>query len=256
MYPLNQKRAGIILAAGIGSRLNGLRTKQKLVKPLTSVDGLMLLLRAIRSLEKADCHKVVIVLGWQADKIKAYINAHYAGSTEIAFAFNQNYQLRNGLSVLCARPFVEEEFVLTMADHILDDKIMMLARNHRPPKDGATLCVDYKLDSIFDLEDATKVIAAGHLIKKIGKGIKGYNCVDTGVFIGTKGLMEAIEKIYLQKGDSSLSEGVQLLADKGRMEVLDIKDAFWQDVDTPEMLLHAEKLLRWKTIDPEKLASL
>ena len=31
------------------------------------------------------------------------------------------------------------------------------------------------------------------------------------------------------------------------MEILDIKDAFWQDVDNMDMLVHAEKLLREKS---------
>ena len=55
--------------------------------------------------------------------------------------------------------------------------------------------------------------------------------------------MDAIKQVYQKKGDASLSEGVQLLADKGLMEVLDIKDAFWQDVDNLDMLQHAAKLL-------------
>ena len=103
---------------------------------------------------------------------------------------------------------------------------------------------DYKLDTIFDIDDATKVMAEDSRIIKIGKKLPQYNCIDTGVFIGTDGLMEAINSVYVQKGDASLSEGVQLLANQGLMDILDIKDAFWQDVDNMDMLLHAEKLLQ------------
>jgi choline kinase len=131
-----------------------------------------------------------------------------------------------------------------MADHILDDDIMHLIRDHHPPKNGATLCVDYKLETIFDIDDATKVLANDALIKKIGKNLNKFNCIDTGVFLGTDGLMKAIDHVYMQKGDASLSEGVQFLANRRLMEILDIKDAFWQDVDNMDMLLHAEKLLK------------
>jgi choline kinase len=131
-----------------------------------------------------------------------------------------------------------------MADHILDDKIMSMISAHKPPKGGATLCVDYKLDTIFDMDDATKVQSRGSYISLIGKQLKEFNCIDTGVFVGTGGLFDAIEKVYHEKKDASLSEGVQLLADENLMIALDIKDAFWQDVDNYEMLSHAEHLLR------------
>ena len=143
----------------------------------------------------------------------------------------------------CAKPFVADEFVLTMADHVLGDEIMHLVREHHPEPGGATLCVDFKLDTIFDMGDATKVQAHGGLIQSIGKEIETYNCIDTGVFICTLGLMDGIERVYEKTGDASLSDGVGALAAKSMMRVLDVGDGFWQDVDTPEMLAHATEAL-------------
>jgi choline kinase len=236
------KRKGIILAAGLGSRLVGERDHVN-CKPLMLVDNIELLIRTIKSLEFAFCDEVIIVLGHQAERIENYISSEYDGDVLLQFVVNRKYSLQNGISVLAAEPYVGNEFVLTMADHILDDEIMQLIRNHHPLKGGATLCVDFKVDTIFDIQDATKVLAEDSRIKRIGKELKEYNCIDTGVFIGSKGLMDAINQVYLEKGDAALSEGVQLLADKGQMEVLDIKGAFWQDVDNLDMLQHAEKLL-------------
>ena len=235
-------RKGIILAAGLGTRLDALGMQPR-IKPLALVDGTPLLIRTIRSLELAGSRDIIIVLGWQAETFEGRIKGCYQGASRLRFIFNERYELQNGVSVLCSEPFVEDEFILTMADHVFEDQVMHLIRDHHPPQKGATLCVDYKLDSIFDMEDATKVFEENGLIQKIGKGLKHYNCVDTGAFIGTKSLIEAIAQVYDQKGDASLSEGVQLLAQSGRMEVLDIEDAFWQDVDTPEMMMHAESLL-------------
>jgi choline kinase len=232
-------KTGIILAAGLGKRLaaDG-------IKPLATVDNIELLLRTIRSHEIAGCESIVIVLGWKADAIQRYIDSRYIGSVKLIFAYNQYYNLQNGISVLCASTYVQGEFLLTMSDHVLDDDIMKMIRNHKPPKGGATLCVDFKVNTIFDIDDATKVREQGGRIQNIGKEIEDYNCIDTGVFVGTTGLFNAINQIYQKNGDASLTDGVQVLADAGEMEALDIKQAYWQDVDTPEMLEHAEELLR------------
>jgi choline kinase len=232
-------KTGVILAAGLGKRL----TSHGL-KPLATVDNIELLLRTIRSHEISGCDRIVIILGWKADAIQRYIDSRYVGSVELIFTYNQHYNLQNGISVLCASAYVQGEFLLTMSDHILDDEIMKMIRDHKPPKGGATLCVDFKVNTIFDIEDATKVREQGGRIQNIGKEIEDYNCIDTGVFVGTSGLFSAIKQIYQKNGDASLTDGVQVLADAGKMVALDIKQAYWQDVDTPEMLEHAEELLR------------
>ena len=248
-----KNRDGIVLAAGLGSRLVN-SDSETTIKPLANVESITLLVRTINSLEVADCRRVVIVLGWKAEELRGQIVRRYNGPLALDFAYNGQYELKNGISVLCAQPIISGEFILTMADHVLDDDIMYRIRGHHPPEGGATLCVDYKMDTIFDIDDATKVLAVESRIKKIGKNLKDYNCIDTGVFIGTNGLMEAIDRVYKKKGDASLSEGVQVLANKGLMEVLDIEDAFWQDVDNEHMLKHAEKLLRWRSHNIRKTA--
>jgi len=236
-------RTGVILAAGFGSRLEGVSDETRL-KPLTPVAGEPLLLRAIRSLSLAGCRRVVIVVGHGAEHVEREVGDAYDGDVEVVFAKNERYDLANGVSVLTARPhLLGDEFVLTMADHVLGDEVMALAAGHHPGPEAATLLVDAKLESIFDMDDATKVLADGGRIVRIGKTIPEYNCVDCGVFVCSRALMDAIQLVFDERGDASLSDGVQALAAAGRMHVLDIGDGFWQDVDTPEMLAHAERVL-------------
>lgn len=238
---------GIILAAGLGNRLSSKYSTSNSLKPLIVVGEIELLLRTIRSQEIAGCNKIIIVTGWQAQILKSEIHSRYTGSSELIFAYNKQFHLKNGVSLLCSRPYIDEHnFLLTMADHVLDDDIMFGVKNHYPPPNGATLCVDYKLSTIFDMDDATKVFEKNGFIMNIGKSLNSFNCVDTGVFVGTGGLLDAVESVFRNKGDASLSDGVQVLAERGLMTILDIKDSFWQDVDTPEMLAHAEKMLNQK----------
>lgn len=247
MSKANSPRTGVILAAGFGSRLAGTDSETDL-KPLTTVNGIPLIYRTIRSLHVAGCSKVVIVLGHGFDEIKQDILKSYSGEVPIEFARNEKYDLSNGISVLAAEPFVEGEFILTMADHILSDEMMLLAKDHVPAENGATLLVDHKVDTIFDMDDATKVYSKNGTIQSIGKQITEYNCIDTGVFVCTQRLMDEIREVYEAKGDASLSDGVQALANEDKMHTLDIGEAFWQDVDTPEMLRHAEKMLQAETV--------
>ncbi len=237
------KKIGVILAAGLGTRLCPLNSQEN-TKPMFPVDEISLLLRTIHSHEVALCERVVIVVGWQAEAVIDHVKNRYNGQLQLEFVYNEHYFLKNGISVLSARDHVDEHFILTMADHILDDNIMKLLSKYSPPQDGALLCVDYKIDTIFDIDDATKVFVKNDLILNIGKTIKTYNCIDTGVFLCSQGLMDALSDIYKKNGDVSLSEGIQVLANKGLMKALDIKDCYWQDVDTPEMLSHAEKILK------------
>ncbi len=233
---------GIVLAAGLGSRLAGVSEATGL-KPLTPVAGEPLMLRILASLELAGCVRVVIVVGYSGGEVRTAIESNYSGNLDLVFVVNPLYELANGISVLAAAPHIGDRFLLTMADHVYDDGVMHLARSHRPPKDGATLLVDSKLDDIFDMDDATKVRVQEGRVVDIGKLLRDFNCVDTGLFVCTTGLLKALQEVYDEAGDASLSEGVARLAASGRMTVLDIGDGYWQDVDTPEMLAEAERHL-------------
>lgn len=235
-------RVGVVLAAGFGSRLR--EDDDDTIKPLTLVDGQPLLQRAIRGLVVAGCQRAVVVLGYRSGDLAEAISGWDVG-LEITTTVNDRYDLANGVSVLAAAPFVEEHFVVTMADHVLEDGVMELAAAHTPVPGGATLLVDYRIDEVFDLDDATKVrVDERGGVVTIGKQLSDYDCIDTGVFVCSRGLLDALQAELDARGDVSLSEGVARLAAAGLMHTLDIGDRFWQDVDTPQMLAHATERLR------------
>jgi 1L-myo-inositol 1-phosphate cytidylyltransferase len=232
----------VVLAAGLGSRLAE-TSGQPSLKPLTPVGGVPLFQRTIRGLELAGCTQIVVVLGFEADTIRRSIEACPAAAVPLHFVVNHRYELANGISALAAQEHVGKCFVLTMADHVFGDEVMTLAAEHAPLEGGASLLVDYKLASIFDLDDATKVFAQDGKIVSIGKRLEVFNCVDTGLFVCTGALFDALREVEQSRGDASLSEGVQWLAQSKRMSAVDIGDGFWQDIDTKEMLCHAERML-------------
>ena len=89
------ERTGVILAAGFGSRLAGVHERTRL-EPLTPVAGVPLLQRRLRSLERAGCGHIVIVVGHAGNEVKAAAERVHDGQAELVFAHDERYELANG----------------------------------------------------------------------------------------------------------------------------------------------------------------
>lgn len=232
----------VILAAGLGSRIRG--ESQPLPKPLVQCGGLPLLKRTLLTAAAEGITRFVMIVGCDGDRVRAAIEpdpdlAHL----ELIFVDNPDYKLSNGVSVLKARPYINGEFFLMMSDHIVDRAIFRTLQAE-PARKGLVLAVDYKLNTIFDMDDATKVkVGPRNTIAHIGKEIPAYDAVDTGVFRVDPVLFEHLQGVFDAQGNTSLSDGVQALSASGKARVADVGDAWWQDVDTPETRVYGEGLL-------------
>ena len=85
-----------------------------------------------------------------------------------------------------------------------------------------------------------KVQTKDNLIVAIGKNLENYNAIDTGIFLCPEIMFEYLRRA-LKDDDCSLADGVRLMAEDGKALAIDIGEAWWQDVDTPEMLARAEQ---------------
>jgi 1L-myo-inositol 1-phosphate cytidylyltransferase len=129
-----------------------------------------------------------------------------------------------------------------MADHIFDPAIVDSLCELSLEEGEVVLAVDRKIDSIYDLDDATKVLLQGERIVEIDKQLEHYNAIDTGLFICSPALVVTLTELA-EQGDCSLSDGMRRIAAAGNLRYLDIGASWWQDVDTPGALEHAEQLL-------------
>lgn len=236
----------VVLAAGNGRRLHDM-PGEPASKPLTRVGGMPLIVRTLAQLKRAGVQRAVVVVGYRSDEVKAALadDKRLAG-LDIVFADNPDWKKSNGVSVLAAAPHLDGEFLLLMSDHVFDKQLLqgILSESARPDAGGAVLAVDAKIDDIYDLPDCTLVKTDGRgRIVDIGKEITDFDVADTGVFRCTPGLLDALSSVHDERGDCSLSDGVRLLGDRGVMRTHDVGAAWWQDVDTPGALAHAEDLL-------------
>lgn len=230
----------LILAAGNGSRLKGV--SGAVPKPLVRVEGRPLLEHVILGSQVAGIDRFVIVVGYGASAIQSWlVNRRFPGA-QIEIIENPEYQRPNGNSALKARRAINKPFLLMMADHLFDPQTASNLLHEPIESDTTILAVDYKLHSIFDMDDATKVFCRGTYINNIGKDLIRYNAVDTGMFLCTPSLFSALEESTID-GSCSLSDGMRYLAAYRRLRAFDIGDAFWQDVDTPDTLDYANAML-------------
>ena len=227
----------VILAAG-----NGKRLQSSTPKPAHRLLGVPLLARTLLSLEKAGITDAYVVTGYEAAKVRETIERFTRLSLRVHWLHNENWREPNGLSVLAAKEAVSGPFILTMSDHLFDSSIVKTLIEQTSPADAISLAVDRAVDSIFDLDDATKVAVKGDRIDAIGKTLSTYQAIDTGVFLATPALFEALDATHAE-GRSSLSDGVQLLAASGRAKVVDVTGKLWQDIDTPEGHAEGERKL-------------
>src|SRR5205814_8760487 len=104
------------------------------------------------------------------------------------------------------------------------------------------VAIDRKLDTIFDLADAMKIKTQLGRVVAIGKELKDFDAIDTGLFVASPELFDYLEKVK-RDGDCSLADGVRAMAEDGKARAIDIGGAWWQDVDTPQMFTAAERKL-------------
>jgi len=77
----------------------------------------------------------------------------------------------------------------------------------------------------------------------MGKDLPSYDAIDTGLFVCPDDIFSYLERAR-RNGDCSLADGVGLMAGADKVRGVDIGDAWWQDVDTPEMLQRAEEQMQ------------
>ncbi|HOM57151.1 MAG TPA: NTP transferase domain-containing protein, partial [Candidatus Latescibacteria bacterium] len=184
----------VILAAGNGSRLRGVSAG--LPKPLVPLAGVPIIVRVMRAAQEAGIRKFVVVTGYQAEKLRAAIENQPAITASITWVHNPEYKTRsNGTSALAAENAVDGPFVLLMADHIFE--VATLRRLLRTPigPDEVILAIDRKIDRVFDLDDATKVVDDNGKLRAIGKQLPDFNAIDTGMFLCTPALFDALRAV-------------------------------------------------------------
>lgn len=232
----------VVLAAGMGNRFK--EDGIFLPKPLITLDDKPLIKHVLDGLEIVDPDRVIVVLGFKSETIKCFLNKMDYPFQVISIV-NPDYERENGSSLLKCEDMLkkEEQFFLTMADHVVDPDIYQEASKHK----GLGLCIDRKIPTHFtpsQIDEATKVkVKDGHLIG-IGKNLSSWDGIDTGVFSLTPTVFEALKYPGSKDAKLTLTSAVLTLIEWGMdFKTIDVSGLFWMDIDTVEDLALAEHSL-------------
>ena len=230
----------VILIAGQGSRLRG--ADKNCLKPFVPLLGRPLLSYTLEAVSCAGIGTIHFVVGYESERVIAKAKQLIPPHITASFIVNGEWEKQNGISLLAAAGHVSAPFLLTMGDHIFDDTIIdCLLENFEPGL--LNIAIDRKLDLIVDLDDAMKVQTRRNKVAAIGKDLQRYDAIDTGLFICPLEIFDYLKRSK-RNGDCSLADGARLMAGDNRVRAIDIGQSWWQDVDTLEMLWHAEQKMR------------
>ncbi|MGB2783335.1 MAG: sugar phosphate nucleotidyltransferase, partial [Atribacterota bacterium] len=231
----------LIIAAGEGSRLSHRGNS----KPLVPLLELPLIERVILTANRAGINDFYIVIGYNGEKLQKHLNQFSRNKNlKISCFQNNQWKKENGLSVLAVKEKINENFILLMSDRIFNESILAELLQEKIVYGEIILAVDYNLkNKIVDIDDVTKVLIDDkRRIVNIGKNIKKYNAYDTGIFLCSPAIFEALEESS-DNGDTSLSAGIKILAKQKKSRVFDIKGKYWIDVDDENAFKKAENIL-------------
>ena len=118
----------IILAAGMGRRLGEFTAEN--TKCMLEVNGVRLIDRMLIQLAALNLERIVIVTGYEGEKLRNYINKRYPDKP-IVFVDNPIYDKTNNIySLWLARGYMaEDDTLLLESDLIFDDRILSMAVN-------------------------------------------------------------------------------------------------------------------------------
>lgn len=122
----------IILAAGMGKRL-GEYTKNN-TKCMVPVNGVKLIDRVLSQLAKLKLSRVVIVVGYEGQKLMDYLGNEHDG-LKIEYINNPVYDKTNNIYslALAKEELCKEDTILLESDLIFEDRMLQLLINNKEP---------------------------------------------------------------------------------------------------------------------------
>lgn len=234
----------IILAAGMGNRIGEIT--KNCPKALITVANIPLIMHVIQFARLFHPDEIVVVGGFNSKMLWDYLVDKNITPVE-----NPAYKNGNFYSLNCARPYLNDGFIQLNTDHIYPHRMAHLIEDL---SDGIFLVSDFdrRLYS-----DDMKITIDGQIDNKakvtsISKDLSEYDGGYCGITIvkgsGVEPYISAMDMVMEENNDQAVVEDIisKLILKGSKPDILDISSIGWLEIDTPEDLQNAERILRMK----------
>ena len=231
----------IILAAGVGRRLGG--TAQGLPKCLVPIGGSSLLTRTLNSLQKLGISRIVVVVGYEKDKIRSSMR-HLIGQSEpVKFLENPDYKKGSILSLWTARGEFTDDLLIMDADVLFPDDLLSRLIHSRHPN---AFLLDPRSESTGE---EMMLMVKGGRVHRIARKVDGkYDLLGEGVgFLKVSRkdlpmLEEALASLITAgHHDADYENAIDLFLQKTNVGYEPVGSLPWTEVDFPEDVERAER---------------
>ncbi len=228
---------GVILAAGDGDRMGELtRDCPKVLLPIKEEEPLIL--SPIRALATAGIRDIAIVVGYLATEVRRNLGDGSQYGVNLHYVENPDYFGGNAISAWKAKSWtMGEPVILCMGDHIIEPNVVWRLLSNKVITD--TLCVEYPPTPYHNIEEATKVaLFEDGSIRDIGKVLRCWDALDTGVFLLTERFFNTVEELVPVRGNNiEISDIIRFMVARGHhFSTCDASGCYWMDIDIEEDL--------------------
>jgi glucose-1-phosphate thymidylyltransferase len=232
---------GVVLAAGEGNRLRPLTEDRP--KGLVEVAGTPLLSHCFEQLIELGIEELVVVIGYRGDQIVDHYGDRFR-DTPLRYV-HQDEPLGIAHALLCAEPFVDDDFALLLGDNVFDANLQRVLDRQRLPGVEASVLVEQ-----VSQEDASRYGVCvtdgnGELLEVVEKpDDPPSTLVLTGFYTFTTRIFEACRAVgRSDRGEYELSDAIsRLLRDGHTVDVVRL-DGWRVDVGYPADRDEAERRL-------------
>src|SRR5664279_2375269 len=168
-------RTALLLAAGLGSRLAPLT--DALPKCLVAMSGVPILERLVHALDGHGFERLVIVTGYKAETLRAYLGESFGGIA-VEYLLSPLFETTNNIySLWLAQQLIDEPFLLVESDVVFDEQL--LAPLLEPGRIAVSRQLPWMGGTTVTLDQDGNVDA----FYPPPPGVYGQHCTDAGHFM-------------------------------------------------------------------------